>query len=266
MFCNDPYVGLLKQQGYNVVRLPRADFLPLMLLAHEEGKDLSRIGLVSELLAGAELPTVQTDTIAAGISGKRTAAMHLSLGLNLLGTIVGAMGGGQVGLESSLQSTRSIVFEFPEVLSDDVSVVQLDKYLGKARIDGTAKYVSQLLDLDDLYVVTSVLKARKFTIEANSSSSGSAALDVPAIQEIVGAKVKVSAQSERHSKATFEGATPLAFGFQARRLIYAGGDYLKLEPVLAGSVGAKGVDAILGGEGRVESNMLVLPGAFTRVR
>src|SRR5437016_2619349 len=98
MFCNDPYLSLLKQQGYNVVRLPREDFPPLLLLAREEGKDLSRMGPISELLRGEETPQAKTDIAAAGISGKRTAEMNTTLGLNILGAIIDAMGGSRVGL------------------------------------------------------------------------------------------------------------------------------------------------------------------------
>src|SRR5690606_6192758 len=68
MFCTDPYVALLKAQGYNVVRLPRADFSPLLLLADEGGKDLARMGHLTELLSGANAPPVKADTRAAGIS------------------------------------------------------------------------------------------------------------------------------------------------------------------------------------------------------
>lgn len=266
MFCSDPYISLLKQQGYNVVRLPREDFVPLTLLASEEGRDLSRMGLLAELLQADSLPQVKRDTPAAGIAGKRTADMNVSLGLNLLGSIIGAMGGGQIGLDTAFNHARSLAFEFPQVLADDVSIVELDKYLGRAQIDPDSRHLANLLELDDLYVVTGILKSKRFTVAVTSAGSADIELDVPAIKEVVGAKVGVSSESGAESKVSFEGQVPLVFGFQARRLIYEGGNYIKLEPVKPGSVGAKDIDALRAAGRPVESNMFLSSGAFVRVR
>ncbi len=267
MFCTDPYVALLKAQGYNVVRLPRADFSPLLLLADEGGKDLARMGHLTELLSGANAPPVKADTRAAGISGKRTAEMNIGLGLNLLGTIIGAMGGSNIGLDTQFKNAASAVFEFPDVLADDVSVVQLDQYLGKARINPASRYLKELLDWDELFVVTGTIKSRKFSVEFGTDQQGDIGLKVPAIQQVVGADVKVSGAAGSASKVTFEGSEPLVFGFQARRLVFEDGQYLRFEPVEAGSVGAKDAAAILGGspEASLPPPVLLGRGTFVRI-
>jgi len=265
MFCQNPYITFLKDGGYNLLRLPKSDFPPLMLLAREGERDLNRMGHIKELLVGAETPAVQTDVQAAGISGRHTNTLSLSLGLDLLGTILGAMGGGQVGLNTEFKNVQGLSFEFPSVLSDRVDVIALDKYLVKAQVTQDARYVSQLLNVDELYVVTDVIKSKKFTIGTSGNDSVSANVSVPAVQQIVGAKVKVSGESEQSARVSFEGDVPLVFGFQARRLIYDGGSYLRVEPVPPGSRAAKSEDDILAGK-LAEPNMLIVKGPWVNLK
>lgn len=264
MLCRDTYLSYLKDLGYNVIRLPKSDFPPLMLLAHEGQSDLNRIGTLADLLEGDAPPLIQKDVRAAGISGKKTSSLNPSFGLNLLGSIIGAMGGGQVGLEAQFGKTSAVTFVFPEVFSDRIDPIQLDKYLARAKVSPDTKYFADVLNADDVYVVTDVIKSRKFTVDASSDKSAGVALNIPALQELVGAKVKVSGESNKTNSVTFEGDTPLVFGFQARRLMYDGGNYLKIEPVSAGSVVSRG--ATRSASSKVESNMLVTRGAWTNVK
>ncbi|HQV68302.1 MAG TPA: hypothetical protein PLJ62_06370 [Thermoflexales bacterium] len=265
MFCVDPYINLLKSNGYNVVRLPRADFAPLLLLAKEDGKDLNRMGHIKDLLIGAAPPRVKLNTPAASISGQRTATINTGIGLTLLGTFISALGGGQVGLDAQFKNTSSIAFEFPEVFADDVDVTKLDQYLGKAQINPNSKQMALLLDLDALYVVTGIIKAKKFSVDTTSASTGSAGLNAPVIQQIVGAKIQVSKDANSASKLSFEGQQMLTFGFQARRLVYDGGDYIQLAAVAPGSVGAKGGILKSQRKKEIEAPSELTKGAFVRL-
>ncbi len=248
MFCEDPYISFLKDRGYNVIRLPKADFPPLTLLSHSGERDLSRIGNISELFVGATLPVIAANVPAAGVSGKHTNALNLGLGLDLLGTIISAMGGGQIGLKTEFKHASGVTFEFPHVLSDGVTVAALDKFLGATQISADVRYVRELLDNSDIYVVTNTIKSDSVTVDTNASGSAGVEVQVPALQQIVGATVKVSGESEHTGRVTFSGDAHLVFGFQAYRLIYADGKYIKLEPLPAGSSAAKSVDGLLTGQ------------------
>jgi hypothetical protein len=265
MFCTDPYITLLKSSGYNVVRLPRGDFSPLLLLAEEGGKDLNRMGSIKDLLTGARAPVIKANTPAASISGKRTGTINIGIGLNLLGTIIGAMGGTQIGLDTQFKNTSSIAFEFPEVFADDVDVTKLDLYLGKAQINSASRTLARLLECDALYVVTGTVKAKKFSIDTATGGSAGAGVNVPVVQQIVGANITVSGEAASARRLLFEGQSPLTFGFQARRLVYSGGNGIQLAAVEPGSVGAK--DVIL----KSQRNKAIEPpatfgaGAFVRL-
>ena len=237
MGCSDPAITYLRHYGYSVVRLPKADLACLELLADAGGRELERFGRLDTVLVAGEktpLPPVTADVQAASISGERSGELSVGVGLSVLGGVLAAMGGSKLGLDVSFKRATSVVFEFADVLEDRIEPAKLDQYLGEADLDPRSRQAERLLEADDLYVTTAVIKSRKFTIEAGASRSAGAELSVPEIQQVVGATVKVSGATEQTSKVTFEGAVPLVFGFKAVRLFYDRGRYTAFKPLDAG--------------------------------
>src|SRR5258705_13980946 len=114
---SDPFVNSLKSFGYNIVRLPKADIQPLLLLS-KNGDNLDRLRVVTKLLTAGDVvaaPRIATDIPAANINGSRTGTMKIGLGLSILGNIIGAMGG-NLGVLVMCQQPKSALFPFPSVL------------------------------------------------------------------------------------------------------------------------------------------------------
>jgi hypothetical protein len=230
--CSDPFVNALKSAGYNMVRLPKADIQPMQLL-YKNGDALERLGAVTKLLVeggNIQVPAMTTGTRAANISGTRTSEMKIGFGLSLLGTIIGAMGGATIGLETEYSRAKTAAFEFNDVLEDRIEVLDLDQYLGDADINPASVYVGKLLEADKLFITTAIIKSTKFTFEAKDASGNKIDLNVPAIQGIVSGKVKVGVESAASTKLTYEGETPLVFGFQAVQIFYENGAYTSFKP------------------------------------
>jgi hypothetical protein len=231
MSCKDPYIESLHGFGYNVIRLPRADVRPLQLLA-KDGDGLDRIGELTTVLrtgANVPLPKITENTRVAAVSGGRTGELSLGIGVTVLGTVIGAMGGSKLGLDVKYQNAKSVTFEFPDVFEDRVEIALLDQYLADADVSPFAAHVGKLLDADQLYVTTAVLKASKIAVEARASKDTGLDVSVPEIQKVVGGNVTVGGKAEVTSKVTYEGSVPLVFGFQAVRLFYEDGRYQRFE-------------------------------------
>jgi hypothetical protein len=243
MFCNDPFLTYLKYFGYNVIRLPKTDVKPLQVLSRN-GKDLNRLGdLTALLISGTNIhpPPIKENARAANISGQRTGDLSIGVGLSIIGSIIGAMGGSKLGLDVKYEQAKTAAFEFQDVFEDKIEMIELDKYLADADVSPFSRYVAELLEADELYVTTATIKSTKFTVEAKKS--GGAALDVsiPEIQGIVGGNVKASGASKVTAKVTYESSVPLVFGFQAVRLFYDQGRYTAFEPLETGSAAIKGI-------------------------
>lgn len=263
MICSDPAITYLKDFGYSIVRLPRRDFAPLQILA-ASGKELDNLGQLSTVMApGGKLPAVKADEAAANISGQRTSDLSLGVGLNILGNVIGAMGGGKLGLDVAYKNARSVAFEFVDVLRDSIEIAELDKYLGSVDVDPAAKHLGAMLDGDEIYVVTATIKSKKFSVAAKAQDSAEVKIDVPTIQQVVGGNVKASASSGSSGTLTFEGKEPLVFGFQAVQLYYDDGHYTAFQPLPPGDIAAR---ALRLDKRPADVVLLEKRGAFIRLR
>ncbi len=258
---SDPLLTTLKSFGYCLVRLPKADIRPLQILIRQ-GSNLERLGeLATLLVTGSNVapPQVSQDVPASNIIGEQSGDLKIGVGLSLLGNILGAMGGSKLGLDVKYQQARSAAFEFHDVLEDRVEVARLDQYLSDADVNPFSTYVAKLLEADEIFVTTAIIKSRVFTLEAKKSDGTGLELSVPDLQQVVGTNVEVGTHNSVASKVTYKGATPLAFGFQAVRVYYDDGKYRALKPVPAGGV------AMLYPEGS-RQEWLVSESPFVRLR
>lgn len=231
MSCNDPYVKALRSYGYNVIRLPKADVRPLQLMC-KRGDVLDRIGEVATVLragGSVSLPAIQQNTRVANLSGQRSGNLSLGVGLSILGSVIGAMGGSKLGLDLKYENAKSVTFEFQDVLEDRIEIAALDQYLGNADVSPFSAYVGKLLDADQIYVTTAILKSSKIAVEAKGAKGAGVDVSIPEIEGVVGGNVKVGPSAATASKVTFESSQPLVFGFQAARLVYEGGHYQRFE-------------------------------------
>lgn len=237
MICTDPFVAYLKSYGYNVVRLPKADIQPLQLLSRQ-GRNLGRLGDLADIMLPGEeiaLPEIRQNVRAANISGQKTSNMSIGIGLNILGTIIGAIGGTSLGLDLAYKGGRTVQFEFQDVYEDSIKVTLLDKFLADADIDPHSRHVASLLEADALYIINSCIKSTRFTVEAYKKDGAGLELKIPVIQEIVGGEVNVSGEAETTSRVTYESPVPLVFGFQAVQLFYDQGIYTAYKPLTSGT-------------------------------
>jgi hypothetical protein len=261
--CDDPFVTYLNSIGYNAVRLPRANVRPLQLLM-KEGKDLTWLGDVADVFvpeAGTKSPNLEIDVPAGHFSGKRSGQLSLGIGISLLGSIIGALGGGKLGLDAAYKKAKYITFEFTDVFIDQVAPAQLDRFLGGADVSPSSIAVGKMLDADEVFVITSIVKTKKFSVEATTSNGTSLGIDVPEIQNVVKGNVKVSAEGSGATKISYEGNIALAFGFQAVQLYYDKGVYTTFKPLEA-----KVATRAFGGPPDKGLELLNMAGTLVRVR
>jgi hypothetical protein len=261
--CSDPFLTYLKSFGYSVVRLPKVDIKPLQILM-KRGNDLERLGeLTTLLVAGSNisLPPIKENAKAANINGQRTSDLSLGIGLSILGSLIGAMGGSKLGLDVKYQQAKTAAFEFQDVLEDSVEIAKVDQYLSDADVNPFSRYVADLLEADELYVTTVTIKSTKFTVEAKKSNGAALEVSIPEINQIVGGNVKVSGSGSAASKVTYEGNVPLVFGFQAIRLFYDQGRYSRFKPLDPGT-GMRALEQAP----QDDSERLVTESAFIRLR
>jgi hypothetical protein len=230
---NDPLFSLLRSFGYNTVRLPRATIKPLQMFAKKKRQSYP-LGSISSVFKTREdvfLPTITENQKASNISGKQSGELSLGVGFSILNSILSAFGGSAIGLDVAYKQARTISFQYEDVLEDSIEMAQLDQFLNAADINLYSKCVGDLLEADQVYVTSSVIKSQKFSILPQASKETKLDIKIPEIQKIVGGNVKVYGKGEDSSVITFEGSTPLVFGFQGWQLFYDKGKITRIEPV-----------------------------------
>jgi len=264
----DQSLVFLRQFGYSVFRFPRASAQPLELM-HREGKDLTRLGILPDLVEGGTVTTLDVRREASpgiDIEGKETSRVNVAIGLSILGSFIGALGGGKLGLDVGFKNARTVAFQYTGVMEDLVDILAVEKFIKSGRISPLipAGTLEKLLD-DEVYVLTSVLKTKKIVVTAQGEGGVAVAVDVPVVQQVVGANLKVDSDKTRDSRVAFEGPVPVAFAFQAVQLVFdESGEFLTTQQLPAGSAAARAFKpGAKGGTGRGPV-FLETRGAFVR--
>jgi hypothetical protein len=260
--CEDKLIAYLKPFGLSVLRLPRENFPPLQIMT-KQGSDLVGLGQLPTVITGGVLPKVNADQTAAALSGQSSSDLSVGVGLTILGSFLGAMGAGNLGLDVQYKKAKTITFRFSDVLIDSIEVAELEQFLTASDVNPAAKHVGELLDADEIFVITQSVKSNKFTVEAKTQGGAGVQLSVPVIQQIVGGQVNITQSGAQNSLITYEGTKPLVFAFQAVRLYYDQGRYTAFEPTRPGNLAAR---AVLGDSQLPERvSTLETRGAFARV-
>ena len=241
MGSSDPALTYLKDYGYSVIRLPRADIPPGLLL-EMDGKELVDLGgLETVFVAGdTAAPAITRDEPAAQIAGHVKTTLSIGLGLSLLGQFLKAFGGATVGLEAQFQQAKTLTFDFDELFTDSVEPAALEKFLAQADIDPRSINATRLLNEDRVYVVTRTLKTSRFVVEGQKDKKTAVKVNVPAINDIVGGEVNVAAEGDSKSKISFDGGDRLVFGLQAVQLQYEDGRFMAYRSLPPGSAAKRG--------------------------
>ena len=211
--------------------------------------------MVPDLVTAGDVaaPDVRRDASPGiDIDGKETSKVNVAIGLSILGSFIGALGGGKLGLDAAFNKARTVTFQYTAVMEDAVDVLALEKFVKAGRISphipsGT---LEKLLD-DEVYVVTSVLKTKKIVVSAQGESGAAVKVDVPVIQQAVGGNLKVDTAGTRESRVAFEGAVPVAFAFQAVQLVFDdSGEFLTTQQLPAGDAAARALPSAACGSSR----------------
>jgi hypothetical protein len=264
----DQSLTFLRQYGYSVFRFPRASAQPLELM-HREGKDLTRLGMLPDLVEPGSVTSLEVRREASpgiDIEGKETSRVNVAIGVSILGSFIGALGGGKLGLDGGFKKARTVTFQFTGVMEDAVDILSLEKFIKAGKVSSLipAGTLEKLLD-DEVYVLTSVLKSKKIVVSAQGEGGTSVAVDIPVIREAVGGSLKVDTASSRDSGVKFEGPVAVAFAFQAVQLVFdESGEFLTTQQLAAGDAAARALKPPARGGAQKGPVFLETRGAFVR--
>lgn len=221
--CNDPSLTYLNDLGYNVIRTPREGINPLTLVGKQR-RSINELGTIKMLRKDrtVRLPSIRRGDKVAQIRGQKTSSINLKEGLTLMGGILTAMGAGGLGASIDVSWARNLSFEFDDVELDSVQPVHIGDFLSTPDVDAdNALFYDYLRGRGKLFVITQVIRSSSIIVDFEAKDSGTMGLDIPAVQGVASADLKIEEVRGRSTAIRFEGPEKLAFGFKAMRIILA---------------------------------------------
>lgn len=213
----DPFLTLLQDIGFLPTRMPRADVNPLNMV-EQDGKDLNLMGDLTNAMVspnGVTAPPIVQDIQAAQqIQGQKSAQVKFGIGVTILGNILKAITGQNLGISAAFQNAATMTFEFADVTVDKVDIISLDRYLNQSDIDPHLQQIHQSLIEGKMGIITATAKTKKYLVSAQRDNGEPVQIDVPTIQGIAGGNVSIQGSGTGNTKISFEGNTPLVFGIQ----------------------------------------------------
>lgn len=220
--------NLLKEHGYSLVALPKADISPLQLLSKETGYVSFLGGTVQTLFTADEagVPHVERDAEVNSIQGETSLSFDLEGGISFLENIFKVIGInhtyklGSLKGSTNLKNADSVVFSFSNPKEDRIDLLGLDKFLNGSIPQEKAfkSYVKRLKE-SDLYVISAVLKSTDFSIEVFDSNA--TYVDISAdVKSIVDVDGKVSRDRDSEYKIQYKGDKPFVFALKAVQVLY----------------------------------------------
>jgi hypothetical protein len=219
----DPSITFLNRFGYNVVKLPRVGIEPLDLIGRDETTQW--LGpLASVWKSSVPAPPPSAPRPAAPVNGQKTDQLQVTFGLKILANALAAFGATVPALDAAYTRARKVQFSYSNVTSTVVAPLDAGNYLAAGTLNTANPVVSHYLTGEEAqaFLVVDVLKSDSLTVAASDEHGGEIGLDVPAIQGLVGAKVKVTPSSAASSTLTFKGPTPVTFGFIVNEIEFDG--------------------------------------------
>jgi hypothetical protein len=223
--CKDEKIRYLRKFGYNVISLPRGGIRPLTVAYLQEGKRLTELGYLPEIWKSTKpAPTPEPAEEVARIKGQSTDQLTAKVGIDILGTLVAALGADPAKVKAEYGKAKSLSFHFREVERERITPFSLGEYLFEGTLSAKNPFVIRYFTPEEkVFVVTEVLKSNGFGVTATDTSNDGLEVNVPALNQIVSVGGTVKAESKTKGTVEFTGTTKLPFAFIAAQLTWEKG-------------------------------------------
>lgn len=234
--CKDQSLLYLRERGYNVIRHPRIGISPLDLIGFQNGETLT-LGALNELVTTSDqpYPEITPNQTAVDIEGQSTSRMKIGIGVNLLGTLIGALGG-TIGANFGYENAKKVSFQYSNVESDTVKPLAIGNYLREGDVDADNPILREyVMGNGRLYVLYHVVRSDRLSATFEKSANVAASIDAGKLQGSIGGNVGVDVSNASSGKIVFTGPSKVAFGFKCLQIILDDGE-LRLVATQPGSL------------------------------
>lgn len=220
--CRDEKITYLRKLGYNVISLPRAGIRPLTVAFLGANRSLTELGYLPEIWSSEKPePVSLSGEDVSNIGGKSTNKLDASVGIDILGNLVQALGADPIGVKAHFDKAKTFEFTFKDVERERITAFSLGAYLAAGKLSSADPFVARYFQpAEKVYIVTEVLKSSGFGILATDSSNTALDLQVPVIQQAISGNASLKVSKTSDGTVSFTGDKKLPFAFIAAQLAW----------------------------------------------
>jgi len=158
------------------------------------------------------------------VEGQKTDSLDVGFGLKILANALAAFGATTPSLDVAFHRARKVQFAYTNVTSTVVSPLDAGEFMTSGTLHTDNPVVKHyFMDPEaEAFLIVDVLKSDSITVTATDDHGVEVGVDVPAIQGVVGANVKVKTGGTSNSTLTFTGPTAVSFGFIVQQIEFDG--------------------------------------------
>ncbi len=224
--CKDPALTYLKELGYNIVRLPSEKVKPLDLIGGDDSGQ-NWLGPIQNFCQSDRVPPTPLLEATVAIDMKRTNALTLEAGLELLHNFLASFGVGSARLQSAYSKARSLELSFDRPSIHTVDPGTLGQWLLTATPIAGHPFVERYFKQGcTACVITETLTSRSFRVAAFDKNHQRVEVDLGALKDVLDAGVEVRGGREDHGTLSYTGSRDLTFGFKAFQLERSAGIWI----------------------------------------
>jgi len=242
--------------GYNVVRLPRTDIMPLEIIG-SRGEDVQRLGSLSDLARPRAIggyPKIGDPVALPDIAGQCSSKIGAKIGCHLLDGFLGSLGA-SLGGSLDYSNAQRMIFQFEEVLSTRTPPAEIGDFLRYSELSfDNPAFRPYLVGRNALFVISEVIQSRSLLVWYERRDEQAAVVDLGLLNEIIDGIIEVSLVKGSRHVLRFRGTQRVTFGFKCFEFALMEGDVVLLAPdggavvLSTGSSGSAG-GALLSGPG-----------------
>lgn len=214
--CKDKSVSHLNELGWNMVRLPKENINPLLILSKSNGY-LETLGEIFDFVIEDQPkpPEIVLDQSVAEISVLETDKFEVGVGLKFLEKFLSLVGAAGLGLETSFKNAESIQFVYQNVLTDFVYPAKIGKYLLSVSPDISSPFMEHINEEGEAYIITDTLKSKAFGVVAYDEKGVKIDMDISALKQLLSATPHIEVSKAEKKVISFKGDKFLRFAFKA---------------------------------------------------
>lgn len=214
--------NMLKEQGYEMIALPKEGLKPLQLLL-KSGNELREYGgSLLDLFEPDEAGLPVKKRTTSGFSGQKVLATDASTGVDFLKQLFQALGLRDSVIEGQLTIGKhhNLSFSFQNIEEERVPLIGLDNFI-RGAIPKKAGFQASVerLKSSELYIITHILKSDTFSIDFSSDRGVDGELK-GALEKLAKLEAKITHSKDNQISLAVPEGKELAFAFRAVRILF----------------------------------------------